>query len=246
MKYLPPIFAVVLHYGETSLTRRVHESLLRGARPDQVLVLDNAAPEPYVEALRLENNIFWGGALERALVLARAKGARYLWFCNNDLDFILPSGPPLPFAAMRLARMERSLGRPVGIWAPSVTASPYHPQMTHASGAQYRVVSYVDGIAPILNLDCVDAVGGLNMDGNERGYGLDLWLSWRAHAAGWPVLVDQHVLVRHRYHTTARRVNGFLEQAALAEEAYMAARLGPLWRQTVRERGLLWNDVMEL
>lgn len=246
MKELPSILAVIPHYGKVALTRRVHAALQDGALPGQVLVLDNAAPEPYPGALRLESNIFWGGALERALDMARAAGTQYLWFCNNDLEFILPARAPVLFAAMRLARLERALGRPVGIWTPAVTAGLYHPQMLHAPEVQYRTAVCVDGVALLLNLACVDAVGGLDMDGNTRGYGLDLWLSLRAHDAGWPVVVDQQALVRHRCHSTARHMDGFLEQAAKAEHRYLTARLGPRWRELTRERASHWNDNTEL
>lgn len=239
------ILAVVLHYGDPALTRRVQSALVQKDGEHAVLVLDNAAPAPYEGAWRLPENVFWGGALERALELARERCFPYLWFCNNDIEFLAPpSAPPLlDRVAGRLARMEKVCGRPVGLWAPAVTSSPYHPQMLHKPGLQYRRVACMDGIAPLMRVDCVAAVGGLDVGGNARGYGLDLWLSLRAYEAGWPVLVDQQVVVRHRYHTTARSVNGFLEQAAQDEERYMRARLGVQWRDVVREKASRWEDV---
>lgn len=239
------ILAVVLHYGDPGLTRRVHDALLAGDSGHEVLVLDNAAPQPYAGAVRLPENVFWGGALAWALDEARARTARYLWFCNNDIDFLAPPSSSMPLltrVAGRLARMEKVLGRAVGLWAPAVTSSPYHPQMRHASGLQYRLVSCMDGIAPLMSLDCVEAVGGPDVDGNARGYGLDLWLSLRAYEAGWPVIVDQQVVVRHHYHTTASAVDGFLEQAAQDEDIYMCARLGAQWRKTLRHKAATWED----
>lgn len=244
------ILAVVLHYGDPVLSRRVHEALLPGSDEHEVLVLDNAAPVPYDDALRLPENVFWGGALEKALDLARERGFQYLWFCNNDIEFFPPpslSSPSLlARVAGRLGRMEKVLGRAVGLWAPAVTSSPYHPQMLHKQGLQYRQVAYMDGIAPLMNLACVDAVGGLEVDGNTRGYGLDLWLSLRAYEAGWPVVVDQQVVVRHRYHTTARKVDGFLQQAAQDEDCYMRVRLGEQWRDVVRTKAAQWEDISSL
>lgn len=243
----PSILAVVLHYGDPALTRNVHQALLRGADESAVLVIDNAAPQPYAGALRLPDNVFWGGALELSLQLAHERGYSHLWFCNNDITFAAPPAMSLlAFAAGRLARLQTRLGKAVGLWAPAVTANPYHQHMVYADGPQYRRVEYVDGIAPILNLECVAAVGGVDKGDNARGYGLDLWLSMRAYAAGWPVVVDHKVLVRHRYHATARREAGFLAQAARDEDIFLTARLGADWREIVRERASRWNDVNEL
>lgn len=241
----PSLLTVILHYGDVALTRRVHRALQEGAGEHELLVLDNAAPVPYAGAVRLEENLFWGGALAHALELARQRHAEYLWFCNNDMTF-MTSPPLIPKVAGRLARMRGVLGKTVGVWAPAATSSPYHPQMLFHPGVQYRTVTCVDGIAPALALDCVDAIGGLDMGDNARGYGLDLWLSLRAYAAGWPVVVDQQIVVRHRYHTTARRVEGFMAQAARDEDAYMSARLGEDWRKQVRERQARWSDVTTL
>ena len=237
----PSLLAVVLHYGDPSLTRAVERALRQGAPDEAVVVLDNAAPQAYPGALRLPSNGYWGGGLEVALDLARRRGATYLWFCNNDIRFVSPP-PYLPRAVGRLARLERTLDHAVGIWAPSVTANPYHPQMVQKQELQYRSVAYVDGIAPAMRLDCVEAVGGLDRGDNPQGYGLDVWLSLRAYQAGWPVIVDQQLVVRHRYHTTARTVPGFMERAAAAEDAYLSGRIGPDWRARLRLLQPHWSD----
>ena len=245
MTLIPRVLTVVLHYGDPDLTARVHEALLPEAAGQEVLVLDNAAPLPYPGALRLPQNVFWGGALEKALALGQERRVDYVWFCNNDIVFLSP--PPLiARMAGRVWRLSKVLRHEVGLWAPAVTASPYHPQMLHKSGLQYRLVSCMDGIAPLISLRCVQAIGGLDMGDNARGYGLDLWLSLRAYEAGWPVVVDHQMVVRHRYHTTAATVDGFMDQAARDEDAYMRARLGDNWRQHVREKASRWSDVNEL
>jgi GT2 family glycosyltransferase len=79
----------------------------------------------------------------------------------------------------------------------------------------------------VVSLDCVDAVGGLDIGGNARGYGVDVWLSVRASSMGWPVVVDHGLEVRHDYHTTAARIPGFLDEAAADEHRYLSARMGP-------------------
>ncbi|MEA4856935.1 MAG: hypothetical protein AAGU21_02950 [Solidesulfovibrio sp.] len=223
--------AVILHYGQARLTRRLHEQLLPEARAADtpVLVLDNASPEPYDNAwVRLPENRFWAGAFAHAAATARDMGRSHVWFFNNDVVFT--SRPPhIGRALGRLARIEAAVG-PVGLYSPAFEASPYHPQMVARPGGGYRLVRLLDGVAPLVSLDCLEAVGGLDADDNPRGYGVDVWLSVRAHEAGWKLVVDHQVTLRHRHHTAARAVPGFLEAAARDEAAYLRARLGDGYR----------------
>jgi GT2 family glycosyltransferase len=229
----PVLGVVILHYGDPDLTARIHNQLL-AADPlwaSQIMVLDNASPTPYPRAgFRLPENIYWGGALEWALSWAAKRDCTHLWFLNNDIYFV--SRPPhIERAWKRVSRLNRKHGR-LGIYAPAVERNRYHPQMEADSRAQYRLVQVADGIAPMFDLDCVREVG-LDIMDNPFGYGVDLALSMNAHKAGWPVVVDHQVRIRHIYHSTARRVEGFLDIAARAQDAYMAAKLGPDWRSAV-------------
>ncbi len=226
---LPPVIAtVILHYGDPALAANL-AAALRRADPEhahRVLVLDNAAPRPATGAWRrLPDNLFWGGALAWCLDAARDMGCTHLWFLNNDISF--ETRPPLVArAALRMA----------------VDRNPYHPQMVRDARIQYRRVALVDGIAPLIDLECAREVGGADCADNPRGYGVDVWLSLRAHRAGWPVVVDHQLVVRHRYHTTARSVDGFMDAAARAEHEYMTRRLGPAWRDEVARLQHQWTD----
>lgn len=228
--FAPRLLTLVLHYGSADMTRRLVQALEHDAGPNPVLVLDNAAPEAYEGALRLPQNVFWGGALEQALHLAQEGNFSHVWFCNNDIRFTSPA-PHIPRAIGRLLYAQKILDRPVGLWTPAVQRNPYHPQMVRQENVEFSTLAYADGIAPLLSLECVQAIGGLDCATNMRGYGLDLWLSLRAHQAGWPVVLDHRICLKHDYHTTARAVDGFLEQAAADEQAYMCARLGENWRE---------------
>ncbi len=220
----------ILHYGDPALAARLHGQLTR-AEPDlagDVLVLDNAAPQPYSGAWRrLPHNVYWAGALAWSLDALDAEGYTHVWFCNNDAELV--SAPPyIGRATARWGWLERR-GR-TGIVSPAVTVNPYHRQMVHEPGAQCCKAAYVDGIAPLLSLECVRDVGGLDCNDNPYGYGVDIWLSLRAARAGWGVWVDHTLCMRHRYHTTANAEQGFMPRAAKAENAYLTARLGPDWR----------------
>ncbi len=220
----------ILHYGDPALAARLHAQFTRAepALAGDVLVLDNAAPCAYPAPWkRLPSNVYWAGALAWTLDALGAEGYTHVWFCNNDAE-LLSAPPYMARVAARWKWLERR-GR-VGILSPSVTANPYYRHMAQTPGEQCRKAAYVDGIAPVLSLECVRAVGGLDCGDNPYGYGVDIWLSLRASRAGWGVWVDHTLTLRHRYHTTAGAEEGFMARAARAEHAYMSARLGPDWR----------------
>ncbi len=225
----------ILHYGDPARTARLHQQFLASdpERAGDILVLDNASPEPYPEAwTRLSENIYWSGALAWTLDAAAGAGYTHLWFCNNDAEFV--SAPPfVDRLTARWRRLEKA-GR-VGLIAPAVTMNPYHPQMTAQPGGPCLPARYVDGIAPALSLECLRDIGGLDHAGNPYGYGVDIWLSLRAARAGWGVFVDHGLVMRHRYHTAAREQDGFLRRAAEAEQAYLSARIGADWRKQIQE-----------
>lgn len=230
------IAAVVLHYGDPDLATRLVAQLKAAdtGLVDRVRIFDNAAPLSCEGAwYRAESNLYWAGALERCVDLVREEGFTHLWFLNNDIEFV-SKAPFMARAAAHLWRMEERLEHEVGVWTPAVLRSPYHPQMVHAEGVAFSQVAVADGIAPLYSLACIDAIGGIDAADNPYGYGVDMWLSLRAQHAGWPVVVDHGVVVRHRHHTTARTVEGFLDAAARAEDEYMTQRLGPEWREAIK------------
>ncbi|MCA1946447.1 MAG: hypothetical protein LDL30_14410 [Desulfovibrio sp.] len=236
-RYDPAV--VILHYGDPAVTARLHRQLEAQGRRwrDRIFVLDNASPLPWPGAwTRLPENRYWAGALAWCLEAMQAQGRTHLWFLNNDLWFVSP-GQVLDQAWQRLQALEARSGRAIGAYSPAVIRHPYHPQMVQAPGRQFRRVLLLDGVAPLLRLEAVATLPGgqgLDWEENPRGYGVDLWLSWRLHQAGWPLVVDHQVAIRHEHHTAARQTPDFLSRAADHEDAYLRARLGPDWKAAVR------------
>lgn len=233
---------VILHYGEPDLTARLHHQLL-ASDPDwpDLFVLDNAAPKPYPDAwARLPENLYWAGALADTAERLEDDGFTHLWFLNNDLIFDCKP-PILTTAWQRFLRLEKTLGK-LGAYSPAALRNPYHPQMVQAPDRQYRRVTYLDGIAPLLNLECVRSIGGVDFTDNPYGYGVDIALTMAAHTAGWPLVVDHQIAIRHTYHSTARSIDGFLKKAAQAEDAYMRRKVGNDWRDRVTQAGTDYTD----
>ncbi|WP_141721113.1 glycosyltransferase family 2 protein [Desulfoplanes formicivorans] len=176
------------------------------------MVVDNNAPQPYAKAdLRIKCNLFWAGGLDYCVQHVVHKGYTHLWFLNDDILFVSPA-PFIHRVWNRMLHVEKHCG-PVGVYSPSFTTNPYHPHMVQSVGQGFTRIGYVDGIAPLISLDCLQEIGGLDMGDNHVGYGVDVWLSTRSAEKGWVVIVDHELVARHRYHGTARTISGMMERA---------------------------------
>ncbi len=220
---------VILHYGEPKLTQKVCSQL---ADKSDVFVFDNHAPQAFPGAWkRADENLYWAGALAFCLAEMQKQGFSHLWFLNNDISFVEPRSL---FSRLktRYAWIERQVGK-IGLYSPSVTHNPYHLQMCCLPQAQFSQVAYIDGIAPLIDLRCWQEIG-LDFANNKYGYGVDVWFSHQAARAGWRVIVDHRLVIRHLYHSTAKSVDGFLTRAALAEQEYLGERFGADYAEKIR------------
>lgn len=243
MKKKLKVAVVILHYGDPALTQRIHEQLLLSdpEMANRVMVLDNNAPEKYSKPwFRLPRNIYWAGALNWTTEMTLRQGYTHLWFLNNDITF--DTTPPIIVRAVkRMIWIEKQVGK-IGVYSPSVLNNPYHPQMVHDKRYQFRKVSYIDGIAPMINLECWFSLNNLGIDENPIGYGVDNYFSLQADSLGWNVVVDQQVIIKHEYHSTARTVCGFLDKACIMSENYLRRRIGPEGKNKLKRLSMHYTD----
>ncbi len=235
MSKKPRLALCILHYGEPGLTERLHDQFLEAepARSSDIMILDNAAPKPYSRAWkRTSENLYWAGAFAFFLDEAARIGYSHVWFCNNDISFV-SSGPYL--ALMEACLVQQNQANRVGAISPAFTSNPYHKQMEQIKGQGCTTVPYLDGIAPMVSIEAVQDVGGLDCADNPYGYGVDVWLTLRLAQNGWQVLVDHSMLMHHLFHATSMSIHGFIEKAAKAEDAFMNRRLGPGWRERLKQ-----------
>ena len=224
---------VILHYGDPELTAGLHNQLLKDLTwKSSICVLDNHAPVPYLRSWkRLNENLFWAGGLASTLQTMSEKGYTHLWFLNNDIVFNNDK-KIVERTRIRLNYIEKKIGR-IGVYSPSVVRSQYHRQMEVNSSGQFRRVHYVDGIAPLINLEFWRENSGIDIRDNAVGYGVDIWFSLQADRQGWGVVVDHQNVISHRYHSTAKKIPGFLERAAVLEKKFVSERLGVNFRQVI-------------
>lgn len=235
---------VILHYGDPDLTKKVNEQLKRTDPQwaESLFVLDNHAPYPFEDSwLRLEENIYWAGALDYCLNDFSKQGYSHLWFLNNDILFGSKE-PYIERAWKRLELLDQRLG-PVGVYSPSTYKNNYHPQMIEKTGMQYSLVPYIDGIAPLFRIESLKKLGGLDYEGNLYGYGVDIWNTFKLYRSGFPVVVDHQVTIKHSYHSTAKKVDGFLATASRLESDYMRKRLGNDYKKVLRDELDFCKDV---
>ena len=232
----PSLAVVILHYADPGVTGRLHRQLLASdpAWAERVFVLDNHAPHPYPDPWkRTAENLYWAGALTWCADHFRTAGYSHLWFLNNDLRFTMDAGI-IETAWTRLQGLNRRLGR-VGIYSPAATSNKYLPRMVRDDALQFRRVRLVDGIAPLMDLDAVAEVGGIDALDNPIGYGVDLWLSHRLDRAGFPLVVDQRVSLHHDFHGSSRGDDAFWARAHSLEDAFFLRTFGPDARELIRD-----------
>ncbi|MDX9759797.1 MAG: glycosyltransferase family 2 protein [Bacteroidota bacterium] len=94
---MPRVSAIVIHYGRGEFTTRLAAQLLALGSAPEVIIVDNAAEQPFdaaafpgLRCLRLEENRGYGHACNRG---ADAATGEYLFILNNDLEF---PDDPLP------------------------------------------------------------------------------------------------------------------------------------------------------
>ena len=94
---MPRVSAIVIHYGRGEFTARLAAQLLALGSAPEVIIVDNAAEQPFdaaafpgLHCLRLEENRGYGHACNRGAATATGE---YLFILNNDLEF---PDDPLP------------------------------------------------------------------------------------------------------------------------------------------------------
>jgi GT2 family glycosyltransferase len=242
----PGIWTVIINWKCPDETCACIESLLAGARPETIVVIDNGSRDgsaeriarrfPDVALLELPRNLGFARAANLGIARALASGAEAVLLLNND-TIAMPD--TLARLAEALAETERLgvlsakvylAGDPRRLWK---AGGVYRDRRVIDLGAdaidagQYddAALDFVYGCAMLLRASMLWAIGGFD----ERFflYYEDIDLCLRARAAGYDVrLAPRAHVLHHGSRSTSRRPALKLFHEARSRMLFFAKHLG--------------------
>jgi hypothetical protein len=216
---------VILEYCGGAKTDALHRRLCKWNPGRQILVLDNASPGNLATCATHRNpsNSYVGGGIRDCIALAQSLGARYLFYCVNDLELL----DPLVIADFQ-GVMDRD--DDVVLLSASVSKDSHQaslfPWMVRKEGGLARRVRFADLLCCLLRLDFIGDFGGFPP--SKGGWGYARELAHHARKGGKKIYVSDACSVRHLTHhprivtTEGRTVCKGHEAVALYRQRYGA------------------------
>lgn len=232
-RHLPPprlsvaVGIVTYDSNGTMLARCIDSArlgLARGSGHGRILLVDNGAPSAPrndVERMPSQGNVGFGAAHNRLMEAAFAGGADLYVAANPDGSFH-------PDCIDALTRMAEAHDRRALVEARQFPAE--HPK---AYDPETFETAWASGACLAITRELHQAVGGF--DDRFFMYCEDVDLSWRARAAGFPVLINPCAIFVHR--VTNRDPDTRLEAQALQSGYALARKWGDdAFAETMRDR----------
>ncbi len=240
----PDVLVAIPAFGLPELTDAVLADLLRDPLPagTRVVVVDNggdytlAVPDERVRVHRPGANLRWIGASNWALRTAIAEGVGVVVVLNNDTrlspDFLTHLVAPLAHPGNDDVAMVSACYDDFWLHqrarAIPATAAEYVPL------DRVREVPFCDGTALALSVPRIAEIGVLDdVAFPHHGYGSDLDLAVRAHAAGLRCLVTEGAYVAHLRRRTMHAVGRTSEENRAEILTGLDAKWGAHWRTRV-------------
>ncbi|MEI6433977.1 MAG: hypothetical protein WCP32_03965 [Bacteroidota bacterium] len=185
---------IILNHNLPEYANWLYDSLkeFQGETYD-ALVMDNCSkPEltPATTHIRIEQNIYWGGALNEAFKLV-LKDDRYdsLLFLNNDIEF---TGDVF----VNLLRHEL-FSHKFAIVSPCIAgrAQPWK-QMQNWGSSNPRIVKWIDLVAPLFHRKFIEEIGQFDSE-LYYGWGQELICFDVCQEKGWKTGVCDHISIVH-------------------------------------------------
>ena len=186
--------AIILNHNLPEYTNWLYGSLKEFQDENyDLLVMDNGSrPElmPSTTHIRLENNLYWGGALNEAFKLV-LKDDQYdsLLFLNNDLEVTAE-------VFVNLLR-EELFSRDLALVSPCIAGreQPWK-QMQNWGSNETRIVKWADLMAPLFHRKFIEAVGQFDPE-LYYGWGQELLSHEVCTDHGWRIGVCDHICILH-------------------------------------------------
>lgn len=158
-----------------------------------LVVMDNGSKPEFVSpfaTIRLEKNIYWGGALNYAFNLV-LKDPQYdsLLFLNNDIELT----PEIFVPTLRTAMFEHDLA----IVSPCIAGKQQPWRQMQNWGCQSpRVVKWIDNQAPLIHRRVIEAIGQFP-DELQIGWGQELVCYEVCRDHNWKIAVLDYLSILH-------------------------------------------------
>ena len=186
---------IVLNHNLPELTNWLYYSL-RKFQDDthDILIMDNGSEPQLVPKhaqIKLEQNVFWGGALNKAFeIVLKDKQYDSLMFLNNDIDIT-------PEIFVRSLRHEL-FHNDFAIVSPCIAGKPMPwRQMQNWGSKTPRIVSWIDNTAPLFHRKIIDAI---------RKFPDELYIGWGQELIcydvclenSWRTAVCDYITILHK------------------------------------------------
>lgn len=198
---VPPRTAfVILEYCGGARTDALHARIAAANPSHSILVLDNASPTNPASCVTHQNkvNSYVGGGIRDCLALAESLGARYLFYCVNDVTLCDP---------LVIEDFQKVMDVDPSVAAISCALSSDSVQvrrfgwLAQTPGGGLRRLRAIDLIACLIRLDFVRSFGGFPE--SRGGWGYMTELAHHARKQGLKLLVNDGCAVRHMSGRTA-------------------------------------------
>lgn len=194
MKSNTKTLALIVNHNLPEYTNWLYNTLKPFEREDyDLMVLDNGSrPDlvPQYAQVKLENNLYWGGALNVAFQMILDNPVYdSLLYLNNDIEL---TGEIF----VRALRQELFRHR-FAIVSPCIAgrAAPWRQMQNWASGST-REVKWIDNQAPLFHRELIEAIGQFSHE-LYYGWGQELVCFDVCQDHGWEIGVCDHISILH-------------------------------------------------
>ena len=221
---------IILNHNLPEYTDRLYMALKEYQDETYDLkVMDNgSAPEylPNAIHIRLEKNLYWGGALNEAFKIV-LNNDRYdsLLFLNNDIEVTAE-------VFVKLLRMELFSGN-LAIVSPCIAGSAQPWKQMQNWGGGTRIVRWADLQSPLFHRRFIEVVQQFDPE-LYYGWGQELLCSEICQDHGWEIGVCDHISILHFGNQTLLQKRLFVDQSPenpeKKEVVSLADSHGQAWR----------------
>jgi hypothetical protein len=184
----------VLEYCGGEKTDKLFAQLRSWNSGANIFVLDNASPTNRASCVTHRNgvNSYIGGGLLDCINLAQAQGARYLFFCANDIKIL---------NRLNIAEFQRVLDLDAQVVqfscsvTPDSTQATNFPWMVRRHGGAIRRVRQADLVCCLIRLNFLATFGGFPL--SKGGWGYAAELAFQAKLQGKKIYVSDRCTFQH-------------------------------------------------